>query len=292
MKGVAWLVQVIIVFLVCGCSNPHRVPVQDRSRAESLPASSSYTVRKGDTLYAIAFRYGLDYRTLARINGINSSYRIFPGQSLRLKPSSQSVVKQKATSSKPVTKTVSQKATRAASGVKVAERSSVSSVPVKATSKPVAKTASTKPVHSAPAKKVPQNQKTTSASASAAAIRWRWPSQGKLLAGFRTKGKVNKGINLAGNTGDPVYAAASGDVVYAGSGLLGYGNLVIIDHNQKYLSAYAHNSRVLVKESDKVKAGEKIAEMGRSGADRVMLHFEIRRDGVPVNPLKYLPKKQ
>lgn len=102
---------------------------------------------------------------------------------------------------------------------------------------------------------------------------------------------MNKGINIAGSRGTPVKAAAKGKVVYAGNGLLGYGNLVIIDHNQQFLSAYAHNSRVLVKENDMVDAGQKIAEMGSTGADRIMLHFEIRRDGNPINPLKYLPKR-
>ncbi|WP_369602242.1 peptidoglycan DD-metalloendopeptidase family protein [Hahella sp. SMD15-11] len=104
------------------------------------------------------------------------------------------------------------------------------------------------------------------------------------------RGKINKGIDIAGRIGDPVRAAADGEVVYAGSGLLGYGNLVIINHNEHYLSAYAHNRRILVKEGERVKAGQVIAELGATGTRTPKLHFEIRRDGKPVDPLKYLPR--
>lgn len=102
---------------------------------------------------------------------------------------------------------------------------------------------------------------------------------------------MNKGIDIGGELGDPIFAAAAGEVVYAGSGLLGYGNLIIINHNALYLSAYAHNRRILVMEGQSIKAGQKIAEMGRSGVEKPMLHFEIRRDGKPVDPLQYLPRR-
>jgi len=119
---------------------------------------------------------------------------------------------------------------------------------------------------------------------------WVWPSEGKLIAKFSSKTPINKGIDIAGRLGESVHAAAAGSVVYAGSGLLGYGNLVIVKHNDEFLSAYAHNKRLLVKENQQVKAGQVIAEIGSSGTDKVKLHFEIRRQGKPVDPLRYLPK--
>jgi len=118
---------------------------------------------------------------------------------------------------------------------------------------------------------------------------WSWPTKGPVIESFSLSGRINKGIDLAGKNGEPVFAAADGKVVYSGTGLVGYGNLIIIKHNETYLSAYAHNSRLLLKEGDKAKAGQKIAEIGSTGANRDKLHFEIRRDGKPVNPMKYLP---
>lgn len=120
---------------------------------------------------------------------------------------------------------------------------------------------------------------------------WGWPHTGKLLAKYSSKEGGNKGLDISGKLGDDVKSAAPGMVVYAGSGLLGYGNLVIISHSQEFLSAYAHNSRILVKENQQVKAGQIIAELGSSGATVPMLHFEIRKDGKPVDPLRYLPKR-
>lgn len=278
IKGAGWLVSALITVLVTGCASPHSVPVQDRSRtkvvrqAPSVSSSSVYIVRKGDTLYAIAFRHGLNFRTVARLNNIDGDYQIYPGQRLVLKPSAQKIVRE--------------------SSVKPKKTVSTTSTVNKTTKKPVKKQAKPPRTVETRANKPTVVNTPRKAQSRAGRIQWQWPSKGRLIASFKTKGQVNKGVNLAGRKGDPVFAAASGTVVYAGNGLLGYGNLIIIDHNQNYLSAYAHNSRVLVKESDKVTGGDKIAEMGRSGAERVMLHFEIRRDGVPVNPLKYLPKKQ
>lgn len=120
-------------------------------------------------------------------------------------------------------------------------------------------------------------------------VQWRWPVQGKLISKF-SNWQGNKGIDIGANAGAPVAAAANGVVVYAGAGLIGYGNLIIIKHNHQYLSAYAHNRRMLVKEKDSVKVGDKIAEIGSTGSHKPMLHFQIRKDGQPVDPLKYLPK--
>ncbi|WP_132290722.1 peptidoglycan DD-metalloendopeptidase family protein [Marinobacterium mangrovicola] len=247
-----WVV-VLAACALAACSGGY-APVTEQSLGSRYngPVPSTYTVSRGDTLYSIAWRYGLDFKSVARLNGIDSRYLIYPGQKLRLK--GQAV----ASSPRP-------------SGTK---------------SSPPAQTPSTASRPKSTAKPMP------APAVSSSDIQWRWPTQGKLIGGYSSGSSPNKGIDLAGNTGDPVYAAASGTVVYAGSGLLGYGNLVILNHNRQYLSAYAHNSRILVKESDSVKVGDKIAELGNTGANRPMLHFEIRRDGKPVNPLQYLPKKQ
>ena len=128
-------------------------------------------------------------------------------------------------------------------------------------------------------------------TASSRSPQWRWPTEGKVISHFAAGDLTRQGIDISGRLGQPIIAAADGKVVYSGNGLRGYGNLVIIQHNETYFSAYAHNKKVLVKENEKVKSGQRIADMGKSGTDRVMLHFEIRRNGRPSNPLQYLPKK-
>lgn len=256
MRSRLW--TMVVVLLTCtlvACSGGY-APVTEQSlggRAQG-PVPASYRVRSGDTLYSIAWRYGMDYRTLARINGIDSRYLIYPGQVLRLR------------------------------GTAAATRS--------ATRSSAASTASASPKTTTPAAARTTRSHAEPTPVASGSIKWSWPATGQIIGRFSSGSNPNKGINLSGNRGDPVYAAAPGRVVYAGSGLLGYGNLVIINHNRQYLSAYAHNSRILVKENDTVQAGDKIAEIGSTGAGRTMLHFEIRRDGKPVNPLKYLPKKQ
>lgn len=260
--------------LLTACSSGSYAPVSDRSLSErqariidtpnmggnrsTLTKSTHYVVRKGDTLYSIAFRYGLDFKGLAHANGIESDYRIYPGQRLRLKEASYRQIQ-----------------TRAAS----------------VTEKNVTKSPQTRPKT-----KKTESQRRASGSdpqqqAPVGPVRWEWPANGKVIKGYSASGSINKGINIAAATGDPVYAASQGRVVYAGSGLLGYGNLIIIKHDSQYLSAYAHNSKLLVKEGDSVEKREKIAEAGNSGTTRVMLHFEIRKNGNPLNPLNYLPKK-
>lgn len=234
------------------------VSSRDRREKAQAPASGNYVVKRGDTLYSIAWKYGLDYRKLAAANNIDSRYRIYVGQRLTLSVTeSRTVVKAEPVSMPEPEMTK--------------ESSPITSSPEKVNTKEPAVVA-----------------KITTPTGP---ITWRWPASGKVISGFSSKGEVNKGIDLKGKRGDPVFAAASGRVVYAGSGLLGYGNLIIINHNQEYLSAYAHNSRLLVTESDNVNVGDKIAEIGNSGAEKTMLHFEIRKDGKPVNPLKYLPKR-
>lgn len=208
-------------------------------------------VGKGDTLYSIAWQAGHDYRTVARWNKIRWPYRIHPGQRIYLTSAYYYDGKQL----------------------------------TKSKSKVYAKSKSTTS-HKAPAKSRKQSsQKNTSGP-----ITWRWPAKGKVISYFSAKDPGKNGVDIAGRAGQPIKAAASGRVVYSGSGLRGYGNLVIIKHNESYFSAYAHNRRIYVKENQKVKLGEKIADMGSTGTNKVMLHFEIRKNGRPINPLQYLPK--
>ncbi len=215
-----------------------------RRRVATRPAV--HIVRKGETLYSIAWQYGLDYRTVASRNGIRPPYTIYPGQKLRIAEPKKSA--------KPVTKK-----------------------PVK-TGRPTAGTT---------AKPKPRPK----AKPKSTVVRWQWPAQGKVISRFRAGDPRRQGIDIAGRAGSPVRAAAAGRVVYSGNGLRGYGNLVIIKHNDIWFSAYAHNRKIRVRENDKVKAGQHIADMGRTGTDRVMLHFEIRRNGKPVDPLRHLPPK-
>lgn len=253
-----------LIVLLGGCSSGY-APVTDQSlgarSASKGPAPASYRVQKGDTLYSIAFRYGLDYRQVARWNGISSRDYIYPGQRLRLTPSSQ----------------------RSSSGSASSSSSSGSGA------KTTASSGSKSPAASKP--QPTSKPKPAPAPASTGPVRWQWPHPGRILSGFGGGQPANKGIDIIGKQGDAVKAAAAGVVVYSGNGLLGYGNMVILNHDNQYLSAYAHNSRIFVREGDKVKAGEKIAEIGSTGAARTMLHFEIRRDGNPVNPMRYLPKR-
>ncbi|WP_415899202.1 peptidoglycan DD-metalloendopeptidase family protein [Neptuniibacter sp. QD48_11] len=282
-------------FLLVACGGKTYAPVSDRSAPVSAqPKPNHYQVRKGDTLYSIAFRYGLDYRELAKRNSISGNYNIYPGQKLSLKPSPKSTVSASIVrdasivAPKPEIVSSRQKTTTKPQNTSPQVASKPTATP-KASAKQ-AQTVAKVEQQKAAVKPAPKAQAKPSTVASGP-IKWGWPASGKIVSTFKTKGTVNKGINIASAYGSKVKAAAKGRVVYAGSGLLGYGNLVIVDHNQQFLSAYAHNSRVLVKENDMVDKGQKIAEMGNSGTDRVMLHFEIRRDGKPVNPLRYLPKQ-
>ncbi len=244
---IAGLVFFSIVVLV-GCSRSGHYGDGFYKGPNSRWHSGYHTIRKGDTLYSIAFMYGYDHRTLARWNGINSPYPIYTGQKLRLTPP------KKSTSSKTA---------------KTTKRS---------TAKKTSKTATSK--SSQPSKTSKANRR----------LYWRWPARGKVVERFKAGVPGKSGINIAGKRGQAVYAAEHGSVVYAGSGLRGYGKLIILKHNNTYFSAYAHNSRIRVKERQTVKKGQQIADMGSSGTERNMLHFEIRRNGIPVNPLKYLPK--
>lgn len=226
-----------------------------------------HVVQPGETLYSIAWRYGRDYRELGSANSISPPYDINAGKVLRLdlRGSVATAPQQTASRKAPVPATTGR------------------SVKAPAQSPPAARPRVTK----APNKAVPLKSQSQTVSR----IEWQWPHVGTVLAGFSASGQGNKGIDIAGKTGDSVKSAASGNVVYAGNGLLGYGNLVIVNHSEHYLSAYAHNRKILVEEGEDVKVGQVIAEMGSSGVDQPKLHFEIRKNGNPVNPAHYLPAR-
>jgi lipoprotein NlpD len=260
------------VILLAGCNYAGITPVTSTSRK---PASASratvHTVHRGDTLYSIAWRYGIDYRRLAGWNAIRQPYTIYPGQKLRLRQPPATQTAQRPSSS--------QSHSARAPGVSSSAGSKTSKKPAgkTSTSKKTATTGSSKKSKSGAAK-----------GGSASVKRWQWPAKGKVVTSFSRSGR--KGIDIAGKFGQSIVAASGGRIVYSGSGLIGYGQLIIVKHNKRYLSAYAHNNKILVKEGDTVTGGQRIAEMGRNGSNRAMLHFEIRRDGKPIDPVRYLPK--
>ena len=238
--------------------------------------ASGYVVQTGDTLYSLAFRAGMDYRELAKLNNISPPYRIFVGQALQF-------------SNKKYT---SIRGEQQNSSVKVQKPAVVSvKKPAKTQSKlTTANKAVARNNQTGYVRKQTVKENATSAenSVSSSKVRWSWPVRGPLLAGFSNAEHGNKGLDIGGKAGTPIKAAAAGEVVYAGNALRGYGNLVIVRHNDDFLSAYAHNRRLLVKERDTVASGQIIAEMGDTDATSVRLHFEIRFRGKSVDPKRYL----
>ena len=262
----------------CGSQRVARpAPVEDRGTARSTPAPAPapgatdtapragyVTVQPGDTLYRIALNAGRDYRDIASWNNISNPNAIEVGQQLRVVPPGASTNGGAAPANGVTTAPVT--------------NSGVNSRPLSETS-PVATPAPAPAPAPSPAP----------AAAAGDEIPFVWPATGAVIANFDEN--TNKGVSIGGKIGDPVLAAADGRVVYAGAGLRGYGNLIILQHNNTYLTAYAHNQALLVRENQAVKQGQKIAEMGSSDADRVKLHFEVRRLGKPVDPLTHLPKR-
>lgn len=247
------------------------VGVVDRNNAVAQrPAvtTGQYVVRPKDTLFSIAFRYGWDYKALAARNNIPTPYTIHPGQTIRFDGR---------TGSTPTAVASTSDSTPSSSLKTTVIRRQPNGATT--TTAVVAPSVANK---SAPAPLPPAGPAPTG---------WGWPSNGILIGKFSSNGSLNKGIDIAGDLGQPVLAASDGTVVYAGSGLRGYGELVIIKHSDTYVSAYGHNRRLLVREGQQVKVGQTIAEMGSTGTDRVKLHFEIRRQGKPVDPLQFLPRR-
>ena len=283
LAGYWLLLALLSAMVLSGCANKNRpAPVEDRSpnaaRAPAKMVASAdnagkpgyYSVKSGDTLIRIGMDNGQSWRDIARWNNIENPNLIETGQVLRVTPPEETGVVVRPVSSTNV--------------VTSPAPANTASAPA-----PASNTASVRPPASAanpPNASTPANNLANSDSAEDT-VSFQWPTRGNVLAGFDEV--KNKGIDIAGKVGDPVLAAADGKVVYAGSGLRGYGNLVILKHNNTYLTAYAHNQSLLVKEDQAIKRGQKIAEMGNSDADQVKLHFEIRRQGKPVDPAKYLP---
>ncbi|MEA3587153.1 peptidoglycan DD-metalloendopeptidase family protein [Pseudidiomarina sp. 1APP75-27a] len=233
-----------------------------------------YHVAPGDTLYSIAFRANLDVRTLANYNSLDEPYTIFPGQELRLRSKSVQSVSS-ATSPKPRQDVAS---VENKEYVEKKRKQKVTRVEPEVDAKPAAVVQPQVPKR--PVERFPESN----------ALAWQWPTTNQVIRDFSTAAAGNKGLDFGGTKGTPVYAAAAGKVVYSGNALKGYGNLIILKHNDDYITAYAHNDRLLIKEQQWVSAGDKIAEMGNTDADRVKLHFEIRFRGKSVNPRHYLPR--
>lgn len=252
MKRVRRFTLVMIVLALAGCGHKGIYSKGYYSGRSAQWPNKTHVVQVGETLYSIAWQYGQDYREVASWNGIVSPYTIFPRQKLRVVKSASSSI-QKTTSLTKVNKRVRP----------APVKNKPADLPVKSDSKP---------------------------RRSSQKLNWRWPVKGRILSRFSANDPGQKGIDIAGHSGAAIYAAEAGYVVYSGSGLRGYGKLIIIKHNETFLSAYAHNRGLRVREGEKVKKGEHIADMGNTGTEAVKLHFEIRRNGTPVNPFKYLPK--
>ncbi|MFP4131464.1 MAG: peptidoglycan DD-metalloendopeptidase family protein [Thiohalospira sp.] len=242
--------------LLAGCA-----PVFTGDRTQQLYWHPRYhTVSEGDTLYSIAWRYGYEPQTVAEWNDIDPPYTIEAGERIRVAPPAEFGAREARAGS------------RGESGESGGDAGSSDADGGDAAAASPEASGASKPRK--PAGPPPE---------------WAWPVEGEVVREFRGDGNGKKGIGIAGEEGDPVRASAGGRVVYAGSGLIGYGRLIIIKHGQDYLSAYAHNRRLLADEGDRVEKGDEIAEMGDTGADRVMLHFEIREGGKPVDPGDHLP---
>lgn len=280
-------IAVICLAMLVACSHRLPAPVEEHSSANvrgKLNADGTYTVSLGDTLYAIAFNYGLDHRDVAAWNEIPGSYDIYPGQNLRLSPPASARSRDSGKSSAVKT-----------SGIKSPGKASTraNTTGTNTTTSPAPKTPKPAPPKQVAKKPSPQPpaSKTTAPQSTADPQSWKWPVNGRILRGYVAGDPSRNGLDIAGKEGQPVKATAGGKVVYSGNGLIGYGELIIIKHSEKMLSAYAHNKVRLVAEGEQVSVGQKIAEMGRNDRNEELLHFEIRERGKPVNPLGYLPRK-
>ena len=283
-RFVVWGLVAGACLLVAGCGSTslNRAPVEDRRSAasktvmdpntqavkqppgfENAGKPGYYTVKPGDTLIRVGLETGQNWKDIRRWNNLDNPNQIEVGQVLRVVPPAAS-------------------APAAATQTAVVTRPIASSTATASSVPPPGQAASAAKPEAAAQPEVAANGEDQ--------VAWNWPvNGGSVLAGFDEV--KNKGLDLSGAAGDPVFAAADGRVVYAGAGLRGYGNLIILKHNNTYLTAYAHNQALLVKEDQSVRKGQKIAEMGNSDADRVKLHFEVRRQGKPVDPAKYLPAR-
>ena len=275
-------ISAFLLVMLSAC-NKSWVPVDDPGPSRGsyqATQDGTYRVRRGDSLHAIAFKFGLDWRDIAEWNGINAPYVIHPNQVLKLTDAplaSQSVT---TTAAGPTPSSTDRTVSSRASTVDYDSRKSQA---------PASQSQTVK--QTPPAEPRPAPKPGTSTVSAAAPSKWLWPVEGRILSNFKANDPARNGIEIAGKEGQAVKATASGQVVYSGAGLIGYGELIIIKHSDRMLSAYAHNRKRLVVEGQAVKGGDKIAEMGKDDRNRAMLHFEIRQDGNPQDPLKYLPRR-
>lgn len=270
------------MFALAGCkSSSHVAPIDQLDQPPGIKLHY-HTISRGDTLYSIAWRYGLDYRSLASLNGIGPPYTIYAGRKLKVSEGGSDLSPGTGYVGEGTQVMAVQDAT---TGVTEVGGGVTEVAPVTETAPP-----EESPAESAPAV-VQERQPAPARTGTAPPGQWLWPAKGRVISRFVADDPLRKGIDIEGALGQPVVASSGGQVVYAGSGLTGYGQLVIVKHNEQFLSAYAHNSKLLVKEGDAVKAGQSIAEIGSSGTDRNKLHFEIRSAGRPVDPLDYLPAR-
>jgi lipoprotein NlpD len=260
-RGWRLLPLLAVSALILGCSSLGPAPVESRDGFGPVPPGY-HRVLPGETLYRISSRRGLDYHEVARWNGIKPPYHLYAGSLVRIVPPGT----QRRTKREPPR----QEPTPRPAETRLAQEPPTQSLP----------SARTKP---------PQAAKKHAKVAAKDGLRWSWPLRGRVLQTFRPGDRTHEGIRISGKAGEMVLAAEGGKVVYSGSGLKGYGNLIIVKHNDKYLSAYGFNRRLLVKEGEHVSRGEPIAEVGQLPGGGYGLHFEIRRNGKPVNPLRYLP---
>ncbi len=273
---------------VVGAGKP---PVSEQSLPQRQPETPTRTVVHGDTLYSIAWETGRDYRELAKWNRISPPYTIKPGQELRVVPPLAGKAQAAASPAKPTAKTRGTNKTEKKPSASAGKAGKPAASPAGAPApKPVAVSAEKSRTKTNARTKNKTDSVKAQDGVKPGSGSWAWPADGQILKRYGESGS-GKGLDIGGNRGQPVRATAGGRVVYQGSGLRGYGQLIIIKHSDEFLSAYAHNDRIHVKEGDVVKRGQKIADMGSTGTDRVKLHFEIRRQGVPADPLKYLPKR-
>ena len=320
MKLAGIFFAVLACAYVAGCAGPYRAPVVERTvarpsaaRPAPLPAEQrpeSYTVKRGDTLYSIALDNGLDYRELAAWNNITDPAAIKAGLVLRMRPPGPVVAAQPEAGTQvqpearvqvqPVTVPGSVEARSLGGDSRAGAEPRAGTQPPRASGDlktgPKAMKLPYSEENLAMLLRQSPSQPTAEplppqpgAEDGQDTVAWIWPATGRVLAGFSEA--TNKGVDILGKVGDPVFASASGRVVYSGTGLRGYGKLVIIKHNQTYLSAYAHNSNLLVREGQNVVRGQKIAEIGNTDSSQAKLHFEIRRLGKPVDPMKFLPDR-
>lgn len=298
----SWLVGLMLVMLA-GCGSSYRAPVDQAGDPLFLNAGRKHLVNQGETLYAVAWMYDLDPNALARANSLREPYTLTPGQflavDLRAQGGGAASTTRAAVTVNPVNAGAAVSRTPLPGGTGRPARSALpaggaaTTPPATPPVTPAAPQAAPPPVvvSGTAVATAPANPAAGPAAVNNGAVSWAWPHAGNIIGRFSDSGSDNKGIDIDGKAGDPVLAAADGEVVYAGSGLLHYGNLLIIKHNDRYLSAYAHNRALLVSEKGKVTKGQKIAELGNSGIDRNMLHFEIRVDGKPTDPLQFLPAR-